>query len=325
MRIAAYVLLSALSLPAAAQTQTASDRCAGVLTAAARNELLTISQADREAYHYRRVCRLSGLDTAAEFEKAKAILGFEYDSRDAYCSSEAARDKDDSFDYLRVSTAVESALQPWVECHRLNRAGIVATPIVEPERFTLTLQRASTAPGRVNWVRTTAGTKCFAKVAGGKLAELRAEIDVALSAAEPWTLVCDRVAVNGGRIYPATIITVDTTAGAFQMKLPAVGVGSGLDSQMSERLKRVETSLDATNARLDRVADSIPNAIAVTVGPQRGFREATKFAGAQQDTTAATNFAECDGTSVLSAFKLWQSVSAVGYYYKCGTLSLVRR
>lgn len=332
MRIAAYVLVSALAFPSAAQIQMMSDRCVPALTESGRNELLAISQRDREAYHYRRVCQSSGVDAGTELEKARVTLGFSYRSRHEYCLSEASKFKDYSFDYLRTSMVIEKALQVWLECHRLNRAGIIATPIVEPERFMLTLQRGSTTTkGIVNWAKTNAGTKCFGKLGNGKLTEIETDVNLVLPAAETWTLVCDRVAVNrategGVQFYPATTITVDTTAGPFQMKLPAEPLATEpWASQISKRLDDVETSLTAMNSRIDSVHDSIPNAVAVTVGGQQGIVDNTTFAGQKAGTAGVTNFAECAENRVLSAFKVWQGASAMGYYYKCATLSLVRR
>lgn len=264
--LAVIVLVSAQPVPAAGPS--AGDRCRPALTDTGRNELLEISQDEREAYHYRRACGSTSVDAAGEFQKAQLVLGLTYASRQEYCDAQAAKYRSYVFDYTATSTVVEKALQVWLECVRINDAGIVATPIIEPEQFTLTLARGSLTTGSVNWVRANAGTKCFGKL-GGKLSPIKENINLKLPEAEAWTLVCDRQAIDsaavvGAKVYPATIITVDTAVGAFQMRLPEEQVGpERWASDIARRLAALESNARKLDTDIQRTAATIPTRVTI--------------------------------------------------------------
>jgi len=248
------VLLLSLTFPfsASAQFESAGARCGVALTETGRNRLLQVSQEDREAYFYKKVCSSQGDDAALNFGIAKVALGFTYGSKEAYCSTEQSRSGAQNVDYLRTSTVVEAALAAWLECIRLTNNGLEVRPQVVGTRITIDLTRLRKAVGRIRGVDATNGTVCRARI-GSEDKILDRNLTYQLPAEETWSITCDRNATpsslaEGTGIYPATVITVDTSEGVFNLGLEAEPVAAekwarDIQAQLSELL-RVAKTLD---------------------------------------------------------------------------------
>lgn len=255
------LLLSLIVLPlsAAAQIESAGARCAVALTETGRNRLLQVSQEDRQAYFYKKVCGSQGEDAALNFGIAKVALGFSYGSKEEYCSTEQSRSGAHNVDYLRTSTVVEAALAAWLECIRLTNRGLEVRPQVVGTRITIDLARLKTALGRIRGVDATNGTECRARV-GNEDKALDRSLDYQLPVQETWSITCDRKPIasslfEGKKIYPDTVITVDTSEGVFNLGLGAEPVATekwagDIQAQLSELSRAIDQRLQAAEAQL---------------------------------------------------------------------------
>src|SRR5215210_670776 len=132
-------LITTLALLLAGPALAQPNECSIALTAAGRNNLLSISKSDLEAFHYKRVCENTNtnanLNTEGEYFKvAKGMLGFGYSNSREYCEAERSKYSNYNYQYTQTSTVVEEALKNWLECIRLSRLGITVTPQVYKER-----------------------------------------------------------------------------------------------------------------------------------------------------------------------------------------------
>ena len=260
-RIFIVALISLVGTPVYGQSE-----CAAALTETGRNELLSISQIDREAYHYKKVCESSGTDVGAEFEKAKVVLGFSFSTRQEYCSAEQSRLANHQFDFLRTSTVVEKALDSWLKCIDINRRGIKFTPQVERTRLVLTLERSARATGRIDGILPTAGTTCKAPIRQ-RTTVLGETVNFTLSTRDAWTIVCDRASrasavTPDATVFPETNVTLLTSEGGFSITLPEEPLGAERwATDIDARLDRIDARAAANEQAVVNVAGQIPNGI----------------------------------------------------------------
>ena len=130
---------------------------------------------------------------------------------------------------LRTSIVVEKAIDSWLACKDLYKAGLRIKPRVEPTVLIISLARNGPGQGILRGVKATAGTICKGSlpVAGGPAKDslLGATVNFTLPAVGMWNIVCERTpvtsaAMRGARRYPETNVILDTTEGPFSMTLP---------------------------------------------------------------------------------------------------------
>lgn len=256
-------LVTALMVLASVQASAeAADRCAGALTQTGRNQLLQVSQKDREAYHFRRTCEMTGVDSDGEFSYAKVALGLTYSSRREYCDAERSRLRGHEFDYTNTSTVVESALRSWLACVELTENGIQLTPVITKGMVQLSLRRQGTAKGLIRGLTVKApaypghqGATCRG-VIKRKSRELGRDFNFKLPSDEEWTITCERNSVEtraqeGDLVYPETEIGLDTSQGGFSITLQEEPVGSEVwATEIYERISAAEHQHSSDVARL---------------------------------------------------------------------------
>lgn len=277
---------------ASAQLESAGARCAVALTETGRNRLLQVSQEDRQAYFYRKVCGSQGEDAALNFGIAKVALGFSYGSKEEYCTSEQSRSGTHKIDFLQTSTVVESALAAWLECIRLTNAGLEVKPQVVGPRITIDLTKLRTALGRIRGVDATNGTVCRARV-GKKDVSLDRNLDYQLPVQETWSITCNRKSsqsalTDGELVYPETVITVDTSEGVFNLGLAAEPLAterwaSNIDARLNDLTRSADQRLHAVETQLAEGNFTTNTLVAGTLKAQKFGRSGCQLIDSSTD------------------------------------------